>query len=62
MSSLNQIAVVNRTKLTETKLTDRFYTSNLLTEPEFVIHHDTKRLAEQPTPWWYRKETKDDQS
>ncbi|CAF0795356.1 unnamed protein product [Adineta steineri] len=59
MSSLNRIAVVDKTKLTEDKQIDRFYTSNLASTPEFTIHHDTKRLAEEPKPWWFKDETDD---
>ncbi|CAF3918445.1 unnamed protein product, partial [Adineta steineri] len=59
MSSLNRIAVVDKTKLTEDKQIDRFYTSNLAGTPEFTIHHDTKRLAEEPKPWWFKDETDD---
>jgi hypothetical protein len=60
MPSLNRIAVVDRTKLSQEKPVDRFYTSHILSTPEFVIHHDTKRLAEEPRPWWYR-DKKDDE-
>jgi hypothetical protein len=60
MSHLNHIAVVDRTKLTEEKKIDQFYTSNLISTPEFTIHHDTKRLAEEPRPWWFRDKTNDE--
>jgi hypothetical protein len=60
MSHLNRIAVVDKTKLTQDKQTDRFYTSHLLGTPEFTIPHDTKRLAEEPRPWWYRDKTDDE--
>jgi hypothetical protein len=61
MSNLNQIAVVDRTKLTEDKQIDRFYPSHLLGTPEFTIPHDTKRLAEEPRPWWFRDKTDDEE-
>jgi hypothetical protein len=61
MSNLNQIAVVDRTKLTEDKQIDRFYPSHLLGTPEFAIPHDTKRLAEEPRPWWFRDKTDDEE-
>lgn len=60
MSSLSRVSIVDRTKLTEQKITDRFYSSHLLNTPEFIIHHDTKRVAEEPRPWWYREKTDDE--
>lgn len=60
MYSLNRISVVDRTKLTEEKQIDQFYTSNISGTPEFTIHHDTKRLAEEPRPWWFRDKTDDE--
>jgi hypothetical protein len=60
MSHLNRIAVVDKTKLTQDKQTDRFYTSHLLGTPEFTVPHDKKRLAEEPRPWWYRDKTDDE--
>jgi hypothetical protein len=60
MSHLNRIAIVDRTKLTQEKQINQFYPSNLLGTPEFTIHHDTKRLAEEPRPWWYRDKTNDE--
>ncbi|CAF3312197.1 unnamed protein product [Rotaria socialis] len=60
MPDLNRIAVVDKTKLTEEKQIDRFYSSHLLSTPEFTIPHDTKRLAQEPRPWWYRDKTDDE--
>ncbi|CAF1273229.1 unnamed protein product [Rotaria sp. Silwood1] len=60
MPHLNHIAIVNKTKLTQEKQINRFYTSNLLGTPEFIIPHDTKRLAEEPRPWWFRDKTNDE--
>ena len=57
MSHLNHAAVVNKTKLTEEKQINQFYTSHLIGTPEFTIPYDTKRLAEEPRPWWYRDKT-----
>jgi hypothetical protein len=60
MPHLNSISVVDKTKLTQEKQVDQFYTSHLLSTPEFTIPHDTKRLAEEPRPWWYRDKTDDE--
>lgn len=61
MPNLTRIPIVDRTKLTEEKQIDQFYTSHQLSTPEFTIHHDTKRLAEQPRPWWFRDKTDDEE-
>ncbi|CAF3354136.1 unnamed protein product [Rotaria sp. Silwood2] len=60
MSNLNRIAVVDKTKLTQEKQIDRFYTSHQLGTPEFTIPHDAKRLAEEPRPWWFRDKINDE--
>jgi signaling intermediate in Toll pathway protein len=60
MPQLNHIAVVDRTKLTEEKQIKQFYSSHLVGTPEFIIPHDTKRLAEEPRPWWFRDKTDDE--
>lgn len=60
MPDLNRLAIVDRTKLTEEKRIDQFYTSHQLSTPEFRIPHDTKRLAEEPRPWWFRDKTGDE--
>jgi hypothetical protein len=60
MSSLNRLSVVDRTKPSTDKQIDRFYSSNLVSTPDFVIHHDTKRLANEPRPWWYKEKTDDE--
>ncbi|CAF4935281.1 unnamed protein product, partial [Rotaria magnacalcarata] len=51
MPDLNRIAVVDKTKLTQKNQIDRFYSSHLLSTPEFTVLHDTKRLAQEPRPW-----------
>ncbi|CAF1120766.1 unnamed protein product [Rotaria sordida] len=60
MPHLNRITIVDKTKLTQEKQINRFYTSHLLGTPEFTIPHDTKRLAEEPRPWWFRDKTNDE--
>ena len=60
MPALQKPSVVDRTKLSDEKQIQRFYSSHLLSTPEFVIPHDTKRLAEQPRPWWFREKKTDE--
>jgi len=60
MSHLNHLPVVDRTKLTEDKQIDKFYPSHSVGTPEFTIHHDKKRLAEEPRPWWFREKTSEE--
>ncbi|CAF0743442.1 unnamed protein product [Adineta ricciae] len=62
MPNLSQFAVVDKTKLTDAKQTDRFYTSHLVGTPEFTIPHDTKRIAEAPKPWWFNDDPDDDKT
>lgn len=61
MPSIQKLSVVDGTKLSAEKQVNRFYSSHLAQTPEFVIHHDTKRLAEQPHPWWFREKTSDEE-
>lgn len=62
MPNLSQFAVVDKTKLTDAKQTDRFYSSHLVGTPEFTIPHDTKRIAEEPKPWWFNDDPDDDKA
>ncbi|UJR14553.1 hypothetical protein I4U23_001550 [Adineta vaga] len=57
MPDLSRLVIVDKTKLTKDKQIDRFYTSHLTSTPEFTIPHDTKRIAEEPKPWWFNDDT-----